>query len=186
MKRSSTTLAAVRMAAMALAASAVTSIIGATGTAHAEFAYWLLYNRGIGMCATTQDDPANGITGTARFAACDPNDRRQWWLRATTGPDTVAFSTYEVNSRGQHRCMENAEGGWGLAFLGSCDQQNYKQNFTVEYVLFPDGTGSEVYKTQLDNRKLSVPYAAGTSYVTVRNDFGNEDPRMQWDRRSTP
>ncbi|WP_433192789.1 hypothetical protein ACQP1G_29355 [Nocardia sp. CA-107356] len=186
MKRSITTLSAVRMAVMALAATAVTTTVGAAGSAHAEFGYWLLYNRGVGMCATTQDDPNNGISGTARFAACNASDRRQWWLRATTGQDTIAYSTYEVNSRGQHRCIENASGGWGLAFLGICDQANYRQSFTIEYIIFPDHTGSEIYRAQVDDRKLSVPYAAGTSYVTIRNDFGNEDPRMQWDRLATP
>lgn len=186
MKRSITTFAAVRMAAVALAASAVTGMVGAAGSAHAEFAYWLMYNRGNGLCMTTQDDPNNGITGTARFAPCDANDRRQWWLRATTSPDTVAFSTYEVNSKGQHRCIENASGGWGLAFLAICETGGYRQDFTLEYVTFPDGTGTTIYKAAYDSRRLSVPYAAGTSYVTIRDDFANEDPRMQWDRLPTP
>ncbi|WP_330254029.1 hypothetical protein OG874_05425 [Nocardia sp. NBC_00565] len=180
-----TTLLAVRAAVLALTGSAIAGVFGAAGSAHAEFGYWLLYNRGTGMCATTQDDPANGITGTARFAPCDANDRRQWFLRATTGPDTIAFSTYEVNSRGQHRCIQNAEGGWGLAFLAVCDNNNYRQSFNVEFVVRPDGTGSEIYRANLDNRRLSVPYAAGTSYVTIRNDFPNEDPRTQWDRLAT-
>lgn len=186
MKRSITTFVAVRMAAMALAASAVTSMVGPAGSAHAGFAYWLMYNRGTGLCITTQDDPNNGITGTARFAPCDANDRRQWWLRATTGTETVAFGTYEVNSKGQHRCIENGPGGWGLAFLAICNTGYYRQDFTLEYVHLPDGRATTVYKASLDTRRLSVPYAAGTSYVTIRDDFANEDPRMQWDQLSTP
>lgn len=180
-----TTLLAVRAAVLALTGSAIATLFGAAGSAHAEPGYSLLYNRGTGMCMTTQDDPANGITGTARFAPCDANDRRQWFLRAITGPDTIAFSTYEVNSRGQHRCIHNAEGGWGLAFLAVCDLNNYRQFFNVEYFDPPNGTATEIYRANLEDRRLSVPYAAGTSYVTIRNDFTNEDPRTQWDRLAT-
>ncbi|MET8875108.1 hypothetical protein [Nocardia sp. NPDC004604] len=73
-----------------------------------------------------------------------------------------------------------------MAFLAICNTGNYRQDFTLEYVLFPNGTGSTVYKAAVDSRRLSVPYAAGTSYVTISDDFGNEDPRMQWDQLSTP
>ncbi|MFI6999177.1 hypothetical protein [Nocardia sp. NPDC050175] len=187
MKSLINTFAAARTATLALIAAAVaTTTVGAAGPAHAEFAYWLMYNRGTGQCMTTENDPHNGIGGTARFAPCNANDRRQWWLRATTGPDTIAFSTHDLTSRGKHQCIENAPGGWGLAFLTVCDGGNYRQNFTLEYVFFPDGKASTVYKAALDTRRLSVPVAAGTSYVTIRNDFPNEDARMQWDQLATP
>ncbi|MFI6173324.1 hypothetical protein ACIBCN_41565 [Nocardia sp. NPDC051052] len=187
MKSLNTTFSAARTAATALLVSAVAATtVGAAGPAHAEFAYWLMYNRGTGQCMTTENDPHNGIGGTARFAPCNSGDRRQWWLRATTGQDTVAFSTHDLTSRGKHQCLENAPGGWGLAFLGVCDIGNFRQNFTLEYVFLPDGTATIVYKAALDTRRLSVPYAAGTSYVTIRNDFPNEDPRMQWDQLGTP
>ncbi|WP_433663989.1 hypothetical protein ACQPW1_18850 [Nocardia sp. CA-128927] len=181
------TLSAAKTAALTLITAAFASTaVGAAGPAHAEFAYWLMYNRGTGQCMTTENDPHNGFTGTARFAPCNAGDRRQWWLRATTGPDTIAFSTHDLTSRGKHQCLENAPGGWGLAFLANCDSGNFRQNFTLEYVLFPDGTGSTVYKAALDTRRLSVPYAAGTSYVTIRDGFPNEDARMQWDQLPTP
>ncbi|MFE9580495.1 hypothetical protein ACFYO1_29200 [Nocardia sp. NPDC006044] len=172
-------------AASALIVSAVATTAFGAAPAQAEFAYWLMYNRGNGQCMTIENDPHNAIGGTARFAPCNANDRRQWWLRATTGPDTIAFSTHDL-TRGKHQCIENAAGGWGLAFLGDCDAGNYKQNFTLEYVFFPDGKASTVYKAALDTRRLSVPSAAGTSYVTIRDGFANEDPRMQWDQLPTP
>ncbi len=176
---------AVTLAAVAMAGTT----IGTAGTAKAGFPFYLLYNRGNGLCATTQPDPNNGIPGTARFAPCNAGDSRQWWLTATVGPDAVALAAYAKTSRGKTQCMENGPGGWGLAFLTECElnnMNNIRQEFKIQYYTYPDGKGSYVFATYADNNyRLSVPYTNTTSYVSIRDNIPFEDDRMHWDKIST-
>lgn len=127
-------------------------------------------NMGNGLCMTTAADPANGFQGTATFAACDAGDRRQQWtfeLRTHNG--------FRIVSRDNGKCLTDI-GGWGLAWLGPCDENDLNQAWRLSL----NGAGDANWLSWDDEKRLSTPYAAGTSYVTARRDLDPADLRYRW------
>lgn len=159
----------------ALGTAAVMVAAGGTvlaGAGSAQAAGWQLWrNSGNGLCMTSADDPANAFQGTATFAPCDPDDRRQWWdwpqLNGSIGIHIVNAAT--------GKCLADVA-GWGLAWMAKCDDSDADQTWRF----FFTSTGDWHFRSLDDENKLSTPYAAGTSYVTARHDLADSDPRYGW------
>ncbi|GGS00182.1 hypothetical protein GCM10010252_43600 [Streptomyces aureoverticillatus] len=123
-----------------------------------------------GLCMTTADDPANAFQGTATLAPCDAGDPRQRWrlgLDNSRGLQIISVST--------GKCLADVA-GWGLAWMGECVKNDIQQAWRIP----PGQLEGQVFSSADDGKRLSTPYAAGTSYVTVRDDLPREDPRYRW------
>ncbi|QNP72324.1 hypothetical protein IAG44_24815 [Streptomyces roseirectus] len=156
-------------AAVVLALAGVTGIAG-TGRAEAAERWELWRNVGNNLCMTSADDPANAFVGTATFAPCDAGDTRQWWYW-----DLLSTGDVMIVNHATRQCLADVA-GWGLAWLGTCDRADRDQIWDSSI----NGNGEWHYGSVDDQRALSTPYVAGTSYVTARGDFRYGDIRCWW------